>query len=105
LAITLTHAGRLEEAEVYANRAIRLNINSPEAHRTLYAIAIKKEKYQEALDHLKKLSKLVPKDGEIHINMAALYLLFNQPAKARKAYEKGIALGGKPREKLEALLF
>lgn len=105
LALSLISVGNLEEAKSYAHRAIALNSHSPDAYRALYNIALKKEQYNEALEPLKKLTKLKPKDGEIHLNMALVYFLLNQPMKAKASYKKGITLGGSPREKLENLLF
>lgn len=105
LALSLISTGNLEEAESYARRAIALNSHSRDAYRALYNIALKKEQFNEALEPLKKLAKLKPKDGEIHLNMALVYFLLNQPMKAKASYQKGITLGGRPREKLENLLF
>ena len=60
---------------------------------------------RRSLQHLQRLTKLTPKDGEIQLNMAGVLLILNQPEQAREAYKKGISLGARSRKELEALLF
>ena len=104
LALSLTDSGKLEDAENFVKQALKINPWSEEAYRTLYAITLKKREYKKALNCLKKLSKIKPKDGEIHLDRAALHYFLNQTEKAKEEYNKGIKLGAKPRQKLEQLI-
>ena len=104
LGLSLIDSGKLEDAENFVKQALKINPWSEEAYRTLYAITLKKREYKKALNCLKKLSKIKPKDGEIHLDRAALHYFLNQTAKAKEEYNKGIKLGAKPRQKLEQLI-
>lgn len=105
LALSLIRVGDLEKAEYYAQQAIRLNDDAPEAHKAFYNIMFHRQDYERALFHLRKLTRLTPKDGEIYLNMAVVYYLKNQVLKARELYQKGIDLGAQDRDQLKSLLF
>jgi len=105
LSIMLIQSGQFKDAERFAHQALKIHPFAVEAYRTLYGIAVRGKEFKRAFKYLRKLSRLEPKDGEIHLDMAALYHFLNQPEKAKKEYSKGIKLGAKPRKKLEDLLF
>ena len=105
LALSLLRLREIDQAALYAQQALRLNANSTEAHNASYSVAFRKKDYQGALYHLKKLARFDPTDGEVHLNMALMYALLNQPSEAREAYQKGIDLGAEPREQLRAAIF
>jgi tetratricopeptide (TPR) repeat protein len=60
---------------------------------------------EEALQHIQRLTKLIPKDGEIQLTTADVLLILNHSKQAKEAYKKGISLGARPRKELKALLF
>ena len=82
-----------------------MNANSPDAHNAFYSVTVRQKDYSRALYHLKKLARFDPKDGEIHLNMALMYALLNQPSEAKEAYQKGIDLGAEHRERLRSAIF
>jgi len=104
-ALVLVSTGNLDEAEKFAKKAVVINRCSEEAYRTLYGISYRKGDYKRSIYYLKKLSRLRPENGEIHLDMAALYYFTNRAEKAREEYKKGIELGAREREKLRVLLF
>ena len=105
LALSLLRLGDIGQAEHYAQQAIRLNANSPDAHNAFYSVTVRQKDYSRALYHLKKLARFDPKDGEIHLNMALMYALLNQPSEAKEAYQKGIDLGAEHRDRLRSAIF
>lgn len=101
----LLQAGRLEDAENFAHQALGINPFSAEAYRSLYITSMRQNQSDQALEYLKRLTRLEPQNGENHLNMAALYVRFNQTTRAKKAYQRGISLGAEPRKDLEDSLF
>lgn len=104
IAIMLNNAGKLEDAVSFANQALEINPYCPDAFKALYHVSINKKDNQEALENFEKYAKYSPPNGEIQMNLAFLYQTLNQPELAKKAYKRGIELGGKPRPELGLLL-
>ena len=62
-----------------------------------YLLALKRKEYQKALEALRKVVSLDPKDGETYMKMTTVYLLLNRRDDALKTYKKALELGEKPK--------
>ncbi len=67
--------GDNEKAEAAYKRAITLNPDKGEAYASLGAVKIAEEKFDEAVENLKRAAELEPKIAVIHANLAVAYAL------------------------------
>ncbi len=105
LGIALVKKGDLNEADRLASDAISLNPRSEPPWRARLSIALKAEKYDEALNALQNLLEYSRYPAEIWLDLATLYCFkLNDPAKASTAYNNGINLGGNRRANIEKAL-
>jgi len=67
-----------DKAELSYKRAIELEPNKGEAYASIGALKIAEQKYESAIENLKKASEFEPKIAVIHANLAVAYSLFGE---------------------------
>ena len=61
-------------------------------------------RYQECLEVLEELTKIVPKEAPIHITMGKIYKLMGRKADALRAYNKALDLDPKDTNMVKTLI-
>jgi predicted Zn-dependent protease len=82
----------VEEAAMFAHKAVQLNSGLPEAHQLLGEIALAKADVPLAVKELEAEQKLNPLDGSIYDRLGDAYVRTGQFEKARQALNKAVLL-------------
>ena len=82
----------VDQAEIFARKAIEINPSIPAAHQLLGEIALAKANIPEAVTELEAEQKLNPVDGSIYDRLGDAYVRTGQFEKARQALNKAVLL-------------
>ena len=84
--------GRLDEAEEQLRAALSLDPKSAYALQNMASLAVKRERYGEALDLYRRLVEVSPRNPSAHHGVGTALYFLGRPAEALKALERGLAL-------------
>ena len=79
--------GKIEQAAMWYQLAIRQAPESPEAHFNYATLLAEKDNFEEAISHYQMAIVLKPDFLEAHYNLALLYERIGNPIKARPHWE------------------
>jgi len=82
----------VDEAAIFARKALDLNPSLPAAHQLLGEIALAKANVPQAVKELEAEQKLNPVDGSIYDRLGDAYVRTGQYEKARQALNKAVLL-------------
>ena len=84
--------GRLEQAQVWLERAARVRTDYPELHKVRGLAALKEGRPQDAVVFLNRARKRVPEDAEVLVNLGAAMLRLGVLGEAKGILEKAVKL-------------
>jgi len=83
----LARTGRLDEAEIFLQRGIRLAPQVPFAHVNLANVYFSKGRFVDAIDHYRSFLKLEPGNVRVILKLGESMILSGKPADARDLIE------------------
>jgi tetratricopeptide (TPR) repeat protein len=92
IAISLHHAGRLNEAVLHYQKALEINPGFGERHYNLANALVQLGRRTEAVDHYEKALEMNPRHVAAAYNLASLYLQMGQTDNAIAAYKKALEI-------------
>ncbi len=92
LALVFGWAGKTQEAERIARRAIETLGDNPDSYRTLGRAAAAGGRHQEALEHLRRSLELNPRQADIETDVALALLELGRDDEAAEALERALAI-------------
>ena len=92
LGTALTKEGRLSEAAIEFEKALKINPSHIEARENLAAIQLKTKNFEEALKNYNEVLRRNPDKPRSYKNLGTAYLFKNEPSKAIEFFDKAIAL-------------
>lgn len=84
--------GRVADAVVLLERALRLNEKTTDAHNDLGNALMAQNKLAEALSHFRRAAVQAPRDERVFYNLGNALDKLNKPAEAVAAYERALAI-------------
>ena len=87
--------GKFEVAKKEYDLALKMNSNSSTVKRNLGIVLVKLNSYKEALEYLKEILPVYPKDPEVYYFLGEAYRALEFYSSAMDAYSTGLALSPK----------
>jgi len=98
LGLVLYRTNQMEEAEKEFEYILENDGSNFDALDGLGIVLIKKEKYQEALQHLDKAMGINDQDIMVHVHLSVVYQKMKLPEKAEKELAKARSLAADQKE-------
>jgi tetratricopeptide (TPR) repeat protein len=98
LAMALYRTNQLEEAEKELGYILKRDPLNFDALDGLGVVLIRVERYEEALEYLKKALKINEKDVMVHVHLSVVYKKMNLAEKAQSELKKARSLTSDPAE-------
>jgi tetratricopeptide (TPR) repeat protein len=94
-ASVLFNQGEYQESENICRSILEVNSNNPDANHILGVIALRFNKYPEAISSLKKAIKSNKQNAEYHDSIGNAYKLNNDTVSAIKSFRKALSINNK----------
>ena len=104
LGMTLSNCDKSQEALKCFAKAESLDSGRPLTKYQKVTVLQTLGRYQECLEVLEELTKIVPKEAPIHITMGKIYKLMGRKADALRAYNKALDLDPKDTNMVKTLI-
>ena len=104
MGMTLSNCDKSQEALKCFAKAESLDSGRPLTKYQKVTVLQTLGRYQECLEVLEELTKIVPKEAPIHITMGKIYKLMGRKADALRAYNKALDLDPKDANMVKTLI-
>jgi Flp pilus assembly protein TadD len=92
LGLALFQEGRIDDAVVHYEQAVRLKPNDPKYQYSLGTALLRASRLQEAVEHLREALRIVPEYPEAYNNLGSALAQMGEPQAAMRHYEAAVQL-------------